>query len=307
MVQVKVALVCDSSVCLPQEIIDEYEIQIVPLELSIEGKTYLDGVDISHQEFYSLLAESEKLPTTSAPSPASFIDAFIKAAAHAESILCLTLLSTVSTTYSVAVTAGAMSWEVMPETTIRVMDTHTAAGGLGLVVLAAARVAAQNGSLSQVKAEAQRVMRGVKLVAFLDTLHYLSKGGRIPRIAAWAGSALKLKPIIELSHGEIRPLERPRTRRRAIERLLDIVRGQANYTPIRANVMHSVALDEAIGLKERLMTEFNCMEVVVSEFTPVMGAHMGPGLLGIAFYREGNFQVRPGGSDCLENFQVLSA
>ena len=71
--------------------------------------------------------------------------------------------------------------------------------------------------------------------------------------------------------------------------------------------MHSVALDDAIGLKERLMTEFNCMEVVVSEFTPVMGAHMGPGLLGIAFYREGNFQVRPGGYDCLENFHVLCA
>ena len=100
--QAKVALVCDSSVCLPQEIVDEYALHIAPMELSIGGKTYLDGVDISPQEFYSLLARGEKLPTTSAPSTASFIKAFTEGAALAESVLCLTLLSRVSATYNVA-------------------------------------------------------------------------------------------------------------------------------------------------------------------------------------------------------------
>ena len=285
--QAKVALVCDSSVCLPKDVIDEYAIHVVPLELSIGGRTYLDGVDISPQEFYSLLAQCEKLPTTSAPSPASFISAFTKATADAESVLCLTVLSAVSTTYNVAVAAAKMTLEALPEANIEVIDTRTAAGGLGLVVLAAARAAARNANLAQVKAEALRVMRGVNLIAFLDTLQYLSKGGRIPRIAAWAGSALKLKPMMELNQGEIRPLGRPRTRQRAIERLLAIVRDQVDGAPMRANVMHAVALDDALILKERLLLEFNCVEVVVSEFTPAMGTHTGPGLLGIAFHREG--------------------
>ena len=286
--QAKVALVCDSSVCLPRDFVDELGLYIVPLELSIEGKTYLDGVDISPREFYSLLAQCEKLPTTSAPSSASFIKAFTEGSAHAENVLCLTLLSTVSATYSVAVAAAEMAREALQDTTIEVVDTRTAAGGHGLVVLAAARSAAQDADFLQVKAEAQRVMQGVRLIAFLDTLHYISKGGRIPRIAAWAGSTLKLKPVFELSHGEILSLERPRTRKRAMERLLAIVRDGVGDNPIRANVMHALAADDALILRERLLSEFNCVEVLVSEFTPVMGTHTGPGLLGIAFHREGN-------------------
>ncbi|MBI4282723.1 MAG: DegV family protein [Chloroflexi bacterium] len=282
----KVALVCDSSVCLPREVVDEYGLHVVPMELTSKGKTYRDGVDISPQEFYSLLARCEEMPTTSAPRPASFVKAYSEAAAHAESILCLTLLSTVSITYKVAVTAAEMARETLPKTHIEVVDTRTAAGGQGLVVLAAARAVARDATLLQVKAKAQRVMQGVSLIAFLDTLHYLSRGGRVPRIAAWAGSALKLKPIIELSQGEIRPLERPRTRRRAMERLSAIVRERVGDGPFRANVMHALALDDAQALKERLLSELNCVEALVSEFTPVMGAHTGPGLVGVAFYRE---------------------
>ena len=284
--QAQVALVCDSSVCLPQDIVDELALHIVPLELSLEGKTYLDGVDISPREFYSLLARCEKLPTTSAPSSASFIKAFAEGAVQAESILCLTLLSSVSATYNVAVAAAEMAREALPDTRIEVVDTRTAAGGQGLVVLAAARVAAQGADFLHVKAEARRVMQGVSLMAFLDTLHYIYKGGRIPRIASWAGSALKLKPMMELRLGEIRPLERPRTRRRAMERLLALVRDRVGESPIRANVMHALALDDALALRERLLSEFNCVEALVSEFTPVMGAHTGPGLLGIAFHTE---------------------
>ncbi|MQF48340.1 DegV family protein [SAR202 cluster bacterium AC-647-N09_OGT_505m] len=284
--QAKVALVCDSSVCLPQDVVDALGVYVVPLELSIEGKTYLDGVDISPQEFYSLLAQCQKLPTTSAPSSARFIEAFTDGSAHAESILCLTLLSTVSATYQAAVAAAEMARETLPNTNIEVVDTRTAAGGQGLVVLAAARAAAQNADHHQVKAVAHRVMQGVELIAFLDTMHYISKGGRIPRIAAWAGSALKLKPMMELSQGDIRPLERPRTRKRAMERLLAIVHTRVGDTPIRANVMHALAIDDARTLRERLLSEFNCVEVLVSEFTPVMGAHTGPGLLGIAFHTE---------------------
>ncbi|MBI2856261.1 MAG: DegV family protein [Chloroflexi bacterium] len=282
----KVALACDSAVCLPPELVEELRLHVVPLELSIDGRTYLDGVDISPVEFYSRLPRLGSLPTTSAPSPASFITAFSEAASHGDSVLCLTLLSAVSATYNVAVAAAEMAQDAFPDAHIEVMDTGTAAGGEGLVVLAAARAASGGADLTEVKAEAQRVMQRVNLVAFLDTLQYLWKGGRVPRIAAWAGSILRVKPLLELGQGEIRPLERPRTRRRAMERLVALVRERAGEGPIRANVMHAVALDDALALKEGLLRQLDCVEVLVSEFTPVMGTHTGPGLLGIAFYRE---------------------
>ena len=282
----KVALVCDSAACLPQQFVDELSIHVVPMELFIDGKTYLDGVDLSPQEFYSLLPGRKTPTTTSAPSPASFVKAFEAAARHADSVLCLTLLSTISATHNVATATAETARQNHPESIIDVMDTLTAAGAQGLVVLAAARAAAQGADLPQVKEAAQRVIESIHLIAFLDTLSYLWRSGRVPRVAAWAGSILKLKPMLELARGEVRPLERPRTRVRAIERLLALTHERAGDSPIRANVMHAHALQDALALRESLLTRLNCVEVLVSEFTPVMGAHTGPGLLGIAFHRE---------------------
>ncbi len=280
----RVALVADSAVCLPPELVDDLKLHVVPLQLSIDGKTYRDQVDISPSEFYARLPYCRNLPVTSAPSPASFIEAFTEGAAKAESVLCLTVLSTISATYNVALASAEMAQKSLPDTRIEVMDTSTAAAAEGLVVLAAARAAAAGADIEEVKSEARRAARGVNLVAFLDTLYYVWKGGRIPGIAAFAGSVLKLKPLMELTDGEVRPLDRPRTRRRAMDRLLAIVRQRAGDAPIRANVMHSISPDDALMLRERLLAEFNCLEAIVSETTPVIGSHTGPGLMGIAFH-----------------------
>ena len=254
------------------------------MQLSIDGTTYRDGVDISPSEFYRLLPKCENLPVTSAPSPASFIEAFTEAASSAESVLCLTVLSTISATYNVALASAEMARQAMPGTRIEVVDTQAAAAAEGLVVLAAGRAAQAGGDLDDVKAEARRVGKGVGFVAFLDTLHYLWKGGRIPGIAAFAGSVLKLKPLLELSQGEVRPLDRPRTRQKATERLLALVRQRTDGAPFRANVMHAIAPEDAVILKRRLLSEFNCVEALVSETTPVIGSHTGPGLMGIAYH-----------------------
>ena len=264
----KVALVADSAACLPLELVDDFKLRVAPFQLSIDGKTYRDGVDISPSEFYARLPHCRSLPMTFAPSPASFIEAFTAGAAAAESVLCLTALSTISAAYNVALASAETARQSLPDTRIEVMDTSTAAAAEGLVVLAAARSAAGGAGIEEVKSEARRAASGVSLVAFLDTLYYLWKSGRIPGLAALAGSALRLKPLIELSNGEIRPLDRPRTRKRAMERLLAIVRQRAGGAPIRANVMHSASPDDALALKERLLSEFNCLEALVSETTP---------------------------------------
>jgi DegV family protein with EDD domain len=124
----------------------------------------------------------------------------------------------------------------------------------------------------------------VRQLAFLETLHYAWKGGRVPKIAAWAGSLLQVKPLLELSHGEVSLRGRPRTRQKAIDRLLQLVAEDAKGAPLRINVLHAQAPEDALALQQRVERELHCTEVIVSEFAAVVGAHTGPGLLGLAYY-----------------------
>lgn len=261
-------------------------IHVVPHELIIDGKAYCDGVDIHPNQFYQLLKEGGREPTTSAPKPATFLDIFYRAAQSAESILCLTLSARFSSANDSAQLAAQMAREHLPGKEIRVLDSGTAAGAEGFIALEAARCAMQGGGLEQVTARAEQMIPKVHLLAFLDTLHYLGKSGRIPKVAAWAGSLIGLKPLMELKMGEARLIEKPRSRARAMERLLSAARERVNGAPAHVNVMHANAPGDAAQLKDRVEAALDCCELFISEFTPVMGAHTGPGLLGLAFYSD---------------------
>ena len=282
----KVAIVTDSTLCLPQDLIDNYDIEIVPMEFIYEGKAYRDGIDISPPEFYELLSKANKLPTTSAPSPGNYFKVLQKIVKKTSEILIITLSAKFSHAFDAARTAAELCKERLPNTVIEVLDCGTAAGAQGFVVLEAAKKAAQDMSLDQVLAAARQIMPRVHVIAFIDTLVYLAKGGRIPYIAAWASQLLDIKPLFELvplSGGAI-PVGRVRTRARAIKRLMDILRERTDRKPMHAIVLHTNAPAEAEKLKKRIITEFNCIEIYLRDFTPVMGVHTGPGLLGLAFY-----------------------
>jgi len=153
------------------------------------------------------------------------------------------------------------------------------------VVLAAARAAALGKSLAEVTETAKSVMQRVNLFAKLDTLYYLAKGGRVPRAAHWASSLLRIKPVLTIAGGEVHPLAKPRTTAGAMKQILKVmeqkvVQGQ----PLHVAVMHADILDEAIALWDQISSQFNCTELFITEFTPVMGAHTGPGVVGVAFY-----------------------
>jgi DegV family protein with EDD domain len=283
----RVAVVVDSSSCLPKRLLEEHEIFVVPHELIVEGKVYRDGVDIEPSEFYQLLLRNERLPTTSAPKPASFLEAFEKASERALSILCITLSPNFSATYESARVAKDMARTRLPGLPIRVLDSRAAAGAEGFVALEAARAALRGLDLEGVSQRAQELIPRVNLLAFLDTLYFLAKSGRVPRIAALAASVLGVRPLTELKLGEARLLERPRSRARAMERLLGIMKGRVGTNPVHVNVMHTNCPQDAEELRRRVEAEFRCVELFVSEFTPVMGAHLGPGLLGLAFYADG--------------------
>jgi len=281
----KVAIVTDTTACIPREQVEKYDIEVVPIQLIFENRTYRDGIDISPTEFYALLRRAKKLPTTSSSSPGPYLEAYQQASKLAPNVLCITLSAKFSGIFNSARLAMEMAKTTLPNVVIEVLDSGTAAAAQGLVVLAAARAAASGQNLAEVMATARRVMSKVNLFATLDTLHYLARSGRVPQAAALVNSLLKIKPIFTLNHAEARTVALPRTIPSAIKRMLKIMEQKASKDqPLHVAVMHADALDQAIALKNRISSQFDCAELFITEFTPVMGVHTGPGLLGVAFY-----------------------
>ena len=282
-----VAIVTDSTSCLPQEEVERYSIEVVPVNLVHEGRVYRDGKDLTAEEFYRLLKKAKKLPTTSPASPGDYLEVFRRVGEKARSILCISVSGKLSGMFDSARAAAELATDVLPRTTIQVLDSGTAAMAQGFVVLAAARAARLGNNLQEVMEAATRIMPRVELVAVLDTLYYLARGGRVPMVAAWAASLLQIKPILMLSRGEVGLLERVRTRKKAFSRLVEIMRERVGgKRPLHASVFHAQALEEARALGEEIVREFQPQELYLTEFTPVMGVHAGPGVVGLAYYAE---------------------
>jgi DegV family protein with EDD domain len=178
-----------------------------------------------------------------------------------------------------------MAKEALPSVVIELLDCTTAAAGQGLVVLAAARAAALGKDLTEVVTTVRSVMQRVSLFATLDTLHYLVKGGRVPKAAGLASSLFQIKPIFTVNGGDAFPVVNARTTSGAIKRILKlmgqkVVKGQ----PLHVAVMHADVIDRAVALSREISARFDCTELFITEFTPVMGVHTGPGVIGVAFY-----------------------
>jgi len=284
----KVAIVADSTCCLPQELVEKYDICVVPLQIVYEGRSYNDGIDISPGEVYKIMRQKQNLPTTSTASAGDFLNAYRQLSLKAENILCITLTSLQSQTFEAASIAKEMAKEEIPNTTIEVFDSRSVAGALGFIVREAARMASQGAELTQTAEAARNMMGKVNFLAMLDTLYYLARLGRIARAAAWAGSVLSVKPILEHSPavGETMPVTRPRTKTRAIKRMLDIMAQRVGNSKVHVMVQHADELEEAENLMTEIKSRFSCDELFLTEFPPVMGVHTGPGLLAIAFYTD---------------------
>ncbi|MBC8274687.1 MAG: DegV family protein [Chloroflexi bacterium] len=284
----KVAVVADSTCCLPPEVVEKYDICVVPFQIVHEGKSYRDGVDITPNEVYRIMRKKENLPTTSTPSAGDFLNAYRQVGQKAESILCITVTSLQSKTFEAALAAKDIAKEEIPNTIIEVFDSRSVAGALGFIVREAARFASKGEGLAEVVEVARNMMGKVNFLAMLDTLYYLARLGRIARAASWAGNMLDMKPVLEHSPavGETMPVARPRTRRRAIECMLQIMAERTGGSPVHVFVQHADDLKEAKKLAAEIESRFNCAELYLTEFAPVMGVHTGPGLLAISFYAD---------------------
>ncbi len=279
-------MVTDSVSCLPKELTEQYAIKIVPISLIINGSVYRDGIDITPTKVYQLLETTKSVPTTSSPSPGDFVQVYRELSKSVDSIVCVTICSDISMMFNSATEAKQIAAGEFPQLAMDVIDSRTAGGAQGFVALAAARAAASGKDLTEVARVAKLMIPRVNMIAVLDTLYYLARAGRIPRIAAWAGSVLRINPILTFSHEGIGLLERARTKPRAVNRLLEIMEKRTKGKPVHVNVMRANVVEDAEALKERIGSRFKCLELFITDFAPTMGVQAGPGTLALAFYSE---------------------
>ena len=279
------AVVCDTTAYLPAELIAERGIETVSLYVSVDGHQEREADIDDHAAFFERLRASERGATTSQPSTGDFVSVYQPLLDAGKEIVSLHISAGISGTHKAASQARQrLIDEEQGGERIRVLDSRSAAGGLGLCVLAAAAAANAGGSADAVAARAEETRESLKMWFAVDTLEYLRRGGRIGGARAWIGGALKIKPILTLEE-EITPVERVRTRARSLERLRDYAR-QRHESGFDGWVVQHIQDDEtAAALVDDCREIFGCEPIFVSEIGAVLGAHVGPGLLGVGSVR----------------------
>ncbi|EHR60397.1 DegV family protein [Saccharomonospora cyanea] len=277
-----VAVVTDSTAHLPEGFAERNGISVVPLHVLVDGVSSLDGAEFGPAALAGAL-EQRKIVTTSRPTPAAFAAAFRAALdGGADAIVSIHLSKKLSGTWEAAVLAAQ---EVGPDL-VRVVDSRTIAMGLGFAALEAAETARRGACVEEVEAAAVAAAEASETFFAVETLEYLRRGGRIGHAAALLGTALAVKPVLHMAEGEIRPLEKVRTMQRALNRLVDLVAEAAGDDEVSIAVHHLAAPDRAAQLAtridERVPGSAGC---VVSELGAVVGAHTGPGVVGVVVRR----------------------
>ncbi|MBI2857005.1 MAG: DegV family protein [Chloroflexi bacterium] len=273
-----VKIVTDSTCDLPRELASQLDITVVPLTVRFGTESYLDGVDLTPGEFFHKLVTGQVLPTTAAPAPGAFAEVYRKLLDQGHEVLSIHISNKLSATYNAALLGKEA---VGAARSVEVIDSLSVSMGLGLLALAAARSAAAGAGLKEVSKLVREKMQAVRLYAAFDTLEYLKKGGRIGRATAFLGSLLNLKPMIVIREGEVHPLERVRTRAKAVGRLCDLVEGCPSVEELV--VLHSTTQDEAEELAQRMEARLPGKRVHRAQFGPVLGTYTGPGILAIGF------------------------
>ena len=280
----RVAIVTDSSVNMPDGLVQQYGIDVVPLKVIFGEHSLRDGIDIAPEEFYEMLAAAPQLPTTSQPSTGDFVEVYRRLSEEAEGIVSIHLSDLLSGTVRSALAAKERAADVP----IEVIDSQSTSLGLGFVVLAAAREAEAGEDYHGVIEAARAVIPKMSVLFVVDTLKYLRLGGRIGGGSAMLGTALKIKPLLHLSEGQVNPLERVRSKARATERMVEIMEqrleSENSGSALHAAVAHAGRRDEAEQLREEVLSLFDPSEFYLTELTPALGTHVGPGTLALGWY-----------------------
>lgn len=280
----RIAILTDSSANLHPVSAGGQILHIIPLTIHWSAETLYDGVDITPAEFYARLVKDPAAPTTSQPSPSDFLKRFEELSQSCDGILVLLISSGISgSVNSAQIAAGGFN-----KVPVAVVDTHSTSAGLALVVQAALRAAEQGCTLQEVRQAAVEVIQRLHVFFMVDTLKYLHRGGRIGGAAHLFGSAFDIRPILCFdAEGKLDALERVRTRKKALARLGDLAEERLGGRPARLSVLHADDPAAAEALRGCLAERFHLLESSVYEISPVIGVHVGPGTIGVAFYPDG--------------------
>jgi len=284
----QVAVVTDSISCLTRELVEQYDIGIISLNFYAGGKLYKDLVDVTPSEAYELFLKDPDSFKTSAASPEDCLEVYREASQRAKNILCITISSKLSAVYDAAQIAKEQIKAELPQIAIEILDeildSRTVTAAEGFVALAAARAAAEGRELAEVVKAAEETRDKVTFIIVLDTIRHVYRTGRIPKVASQVGSILSIKPILTSASGLVRFAGAVRSKEHGIDHICKMMRDKVGQNPVHIAVMHAYALEEAEMLKERVASQFNCVELWLTEFSPLMGYATGTGTLGFAFY-----------------------
>ena len=276
----KVAIVTDSTAYLPEELLQKHHIIVTPQILIWGEENYEDGVDILPKEFYTRLKTAKIMPSSSQVTPKYFHKVFNELLQQDHQILAILISEKLSGTIASAVQAR----EFFPGAPIEIVDSYSTSMAMGFQILTVARAADQGADLKECKALAERTRQHTGVVFAVDTLEFLHRGGRIGGGSRFLGTALNIKPILELVDGRVEAIERVRTRKKSLHRLVELVEERiGEREPVRLGALHANAEEDAKEVLELAQSRINHVESLLAEVSPVVGTHAGPGTVGLSF------------------------
>ncbi|MCT8138991.1 DegV family protein [Anaerobacillus sp. CMMVII] len=278
----KVKIVTDSTVDVPIEELAELGVEVVPLTITVDGKSYIDGVDISAKDYISLLKQAKEIPRTSQPSAGVFAEIFDRLGADGSEIISIHITSGMSGTYNSAQSGAGMS-----TSKVTVVDSKFISYALGFQVLEAAKMAKEGKTRKEILERIETIRENTSLFIMVDTLDYLVKGGRIGRGKALVGSLLRIKPIASLADGVYTPVSKVRTYAQLINYLLKQLETETANKKIKAvAIAQADALGLANQLKDAIEKATGFTDVKISDTTPIISTHTGPGAIGFSYFAE---------------------
>ncbi|MBM7094574.1 DegV family protein [Bacillus sp. H-16] len=278
----KVKIVTDSTSDLPKEMMDELAVTVVPLSVTVDGESYIDGVDITPDEFLNKLVASENIPQSSQPSAGSFAEVYDRLGEDGSDILSIHMTSGMSGTYNSARTASTMT-----DSEVTVVDSGFISLALSFQVREAAKMAMEGASLEQIKDRIEKIKKTSSLYIMVDTLEYLSKGGRIGRGKALMGSLLKIKPVASLADGVYTPVTKVRTHVQMMNFFKKQFKEETAGKTVRGiGIAHADALELAEKVKNNIMELTDFEDFQIRPTTPIISTHTGPGAIALMYYTE---------------------
>ncbi|HKI54960.1 MAG TPA: DegV family protein [Anaerolineales bacterium] len=274
-------IVTDGAADLLPEWSEEYGIDMIPVNILFGEKSYLQGVELDNEGFYSLVDETKRIPKTSQPSPHQFVEFYRKVAEKGDTILSIHITAKLSGTYASAIAAAE---EIKDEFNVIPIDSASGSLGIGLMCREARKMEQAGKSIDEIVQYIEDIKYRVRVILTLDTLEYAKMSGRVKTLQAALASVLNVKPIAVLRDGDLNMTEKVRTRKASIERVIEMAREEYGAKPVYLAIVHARDLKSGEGLLEQAKDSFNYQEIMIGELSISIAANLGPGTIGLIVY-----------------------